>query len=95
MKSIIQAEKDCYFCHTTENLNQHHIIHGTANRKIADREGLWCYLCQTHHTGALGVHTHRDLDLILIKEAQRRYEEAHSRAEWMSLFSKNWLWDEE
>ena len=32
-----------------ENLEKHHIIYGTGNRKVADRHGLWIYLCHYHH----------------------------------------------
>jgi Zn-finger protein len=93
MKSILQDEKQCFFCHSTMNLELHHAIHGVANRKIADREGLTVFLCHGCHAR---VHdSDREMDLVLIKTAQRAYESRHSREEWMALFSHNWLWDEE
>lgn len=93
MKSILQDAEECFFCHTTQGLECHHCIHGNANRKIADREGLTVNLCHRCHQK---VHdTDREMDLVLIKTAQRAYESKHSRAEWMALFSHNWLWDEE
>lgn len=92
MKSILQDTKECYFCHATQNLEQHHCIGGTANRKIADKLGLWVYLCNTHHTGAQGVHTSRsDLKNTLQRIAQEKYEETHSREEWRQHFSKSFL----
>lgn len=91
--SIIQDGKKCFICGRTAKLDCHHCIHGTANRKIADREGLWVWLCQTCHKE---VHDKdREKDLKCIKAAQRAYEENHNRDEWMALFSHNWLWDEE
>ena len=91
MKSILQDRKECLICRTTQNLECHHCIHGTANRKIADREGLWIWLCRMHHTGSLGVHNNRELDLKVIRYAQEKYEETHTREEWRELFGKSWL----
>ena len=89
MKSILQTEKECFVCHTTQGLHLHHLIHGTANRKIADREGLVCYLCHRCHTR---VHdSDRGLDLELIQLAQKKFEETHTRDEWRELFTKSWL----
>lgn len=93
MKSILQENEECFFCHTTQGLHVHHCIHGNANRKIADQEGLTVNLCHRCHSR---VHdSDREMDLVLIKTAQRAYESRHSREEWMALFSHNWLWDEE
>lgn len=89
MKSILQDAEECFFCHTTQALELHHCIHGVANRKIADREGLTVNLCHTCHTK---VHdSDRAMDLVLIQYAQRKYEETHTREEFRSLFGKSWL----
>ena len=56
MKSIVQREKECFFCKSTINLEKHHIFGGTANRKISEKYGLTVYLCHEHHTGDSGVH---------------------------------------
>lgn len=91
MKSILQKEKECFFCHSTQNLELHHCIHGVANRKIADREKLVVYLCREHHTGNHGVHHNRELDLQLIRLAQSKYEETHTREEFRQIFGKSYL----
>jgi glutamyl/glutaminyl-tRNA synthetase len=39
MKSVIQFEKECYICGRTTNLHVHHLLHGTANRKLSDKYG--------------------------------------------------------
>ena len=31
------------------NVDRHHVPHGTANRAVADREGLWVPLKKQHH----------------------------------------------
>ena len=91
LASIIQDEKECYVCHTTQNLNVHHIFFGTANRRISDRVGFWCYLCVEHHTGNTGVHFNKKLNLELRQITQRKYEEMHSREDFMRLTGRNYL----
>ena len=92
MKSIISNEKECFICHSTQNLEQHHCILGTANRKLADKYGLWVWLCQLHHTGAQGVHTCRsDLKKDLQRMAQEVFEQTHTREEFREIFGKSYL----
>ena len=94
MKSIIQEKKECLVCHTTYNLHLHHIFFGTANRKISDREGFTCYLCGHHHNlSNSGVHSNRELDLELKKVCQKKYEETHTREEFIKLIGKSYILD--
>lgn len=83
MKSIIQKEKKCYVCETTYNLHSHHCLHGTANRKLADQDGLTVYLCYEHHEGNMGVHSKNghELDLELKQLAQKRWMEYYDKTE--------------
>lgn len=103
-QSILQRKKECYFCRAlweagkelpteyTSPLHRHHIMHGTANRRIADRYGLWVWLCPYHHTMAPeAVHRSRFTDLRLIRIGQQAFEQKHSHMEWMELFRKNYL----
>ena len=82
-KSIMQTERECYICaklgfHTTENLEEHHFLHGTANRRCAEADGLKGFLCHYHHSQ---VHdTDSEWDKILQKEAQIRYMEYYERS---------------
>lgn len=64
------------------------MIHGTSNRKNAEKYGLKVYLCQRHHTE---VHNDRKLDLVLITMAQKKFEETHTRDEFRAIFGKSWL----
>ena len=96
----------CYLC-GEYGREKHHIIHGTANRKIADKEGLWVYLCNNCHTGGRNaVHNDNKTDLKLKKEGQTvwelRYIENYpyknhapeaAREAWLRLFMKSWLED--
>lgn len=104
MNSILQKEKECFCCRAlyenggdlpkdyTNPLHKHHIMHGTAGRKIADRWGLWVWLCPYHHTIAdESVHRSRATDEALIRIGQRAFEQEYSREKWMDLFGKNYL----
>lgn len=88
MESIIQSERECWFCGAITNLECHHMIHGTSNRKNAEKYGLKLYLCQRHHAE---VHNDKKLDLVLITMAQKKFEETHTRDEFRSIFGKSWL----
>lgn len=81
MKSIIQNDKRCYRCGSTNNLARHHCVFGTANRKKADQDGLWVWLCYDHHLGEHGVHT-ADPDY-------KRYLQYTAEKAWMRTYHKN------
>ena len=49
MKSIIQTKKQCFTCGAVQNLQLHHTWHGTANRKLCDKDGLTVWLCLRCH----------------------------------------------
>lgn len=99
-KSIIQAHTDklnreCFLCRLKtsanlphEGLHKHHMIHGTANRRLAEKWGLWCYLCHEHHEQ---LHDHNEDDLFLMQVAQGRFEKLYDHDKWMEIFGKNYL----
>lgn len=90
-KSIIQYcdEPECYISGSRRNLDKHHCIHGRANRKIAEKYGLWVWLQHDIH---MRLHdSDKKLDKELEQEAQRAFEKNHSRNEWMNLIGKNYL----
>lgn len=103
-KSIMQGAKECYLCRkrlneagrydrlTSSNLEEHHIMHGTANRRISERYGLKVWLCWNHHrTSKEAVHMNREVDLEVIRDGQKRFEQLYSHEEWMNAFMKNYL----
>lgn len=90
-RSIVQAEKECWFCGARVMLEEHHIFAGTANRKISEKYGLKVWLCHRHHTGTDGAQYDPDLNLLLKQEAQKAFEVHHTRREWMDLIRKNYL----
>ena len=93
MKSILQDEKECYICHSTQNLHLHHVFYGTANRKLSDIDGCFVYLCQYHHTGGAGVHFNRDIDLHLKRECEKAWLVKYDKTEkdFINRYGKNYL----
>lgn len=92
MNSVIQSEKECFICKTRYGLQAHHLLHGTANRKLADKYGYWVYLCADHHTGDHGVHRDKKTDVQLKQLAQKHFEAHHgTRTDFINTFGKSWL----
>ena len=91
-KSIIQPEDDrCFICGSRINLERHHAMHGTENRKLAEAYGLTVMLCHEHHNTPLCVHQDIILDERIKKAAQKAFQDIYGRAMWMRLFRKNYL----
>lgn len=70
--SKIQKETECYLCHApyTVGLSHHHCLHGTGDRKKADEDGLWVWLCNKCHSA---LHDKGEHDKELQALAQRTY----------------------
>lgn len=83
-KNILQDRKECFCCGTTLNLERHHVIHGTAGRKIADRLGLTIWLCAEHHRGAYSQRFAQSCYM-------DRYGTKSGYALWMAEVGKNYL----
>ena len=91
-KSILQqGDPRCFICGRITGLQLHHVMSGTANRKLSDQHGLTVWLCMDHHTGPDGVHQNRARGNSLKRLAQIAFEARHSHAEWMEIFKKNYL----
>lgn len=93
MKSVLQNEKKCYVCYARDNLHDHHVFFGTANRKLSEKRGLKAWLCPRHHNMSNeGVHFNKQLDRVLKIEAQEYYEEHYgTREDFIKEFGKNYL----
>ena len=79
MESIIQTkDKDCCFICGQWATETHHCIHGTANRKIADKDGLTVRLCHRCHTL---LHDKGNMDKELQRIAQARWMEHYGKSE--------------
>lgn len=98
MKSILQ-EKDgrCYLCmalhrdHRWKVTQEHHVIFGTANRRLSEKYGLKVYLCLEHHEeGPEAVHKNAELARMLKVRAQRAFGIRFPYLDWMKIFGKNY-----
>jgi hypothetical protein len=92
MKSIIQNDKECFIC-GNPYCEEHHIIFGSANRKLSEKYGLKVYLCYEHHRGSNGIHgiNGKPLDTKLKQYAQKKFNEAYPELNFMQIFGKNYL----
>jgi hypothetical protein len=96
MKSILQKEKQCLVCGNTQ-VEEHHVIYGTANRKLSEKYGLKVWLCNKHHTASLyldkstAVHFNKVFDEKLKKMAQRKFEEVYPELDFLKVFGRNYL----
>ena len=90
-KSILQPEneKKCYISGSQHDLDCHHCFAGTANRKIADKYGLWVWLRHDIHAD---LHDrNKELDYQLKRDAQKAFEKIYGHDKFMELFRKNYL----
>ena len=91
MNSILQAEKKCALCGRVDRLERHHVMHGTANRKLAEKYGLVIWLCPDHHRGNMSPHHNANIDYAFKMAAQKKFEQIYSHEEWMEVFGRNYL----
>ena len=93
MKSIIQPDWEvCYLCGRQYGLEVHHVMSGTANRRLSERYGLTVRLCHNCHTGGRdSAQYEAQLNKLLKQDAQRAFEAKYSHDYWMRLFRKNYL----
>ena len=88
-------DRQCYIClkrgfHTYRYTELHHCIHGNANRRLADKDGLTVWLCKYHH---MMLHDHGENDLELQQEAQTRWMEYYEKSidEFRKRYGKSYL----
>ena len=87
-KSIMQDEKRCFITGSKVGLELHHCFHGP-RRKAADRYGCWIWLRSDLHRE---LHDrNKELDRMIERACQERFEEIYSHEEFMEIFGKNYL----
>lgn len=99
MKSIMQNTKDqCYICLKLYDdpfpkiTEEHHVMKGTANRRLSEKYGLKVRLCIPHHrTGKNAVHNDAKMCHWLEREGQERFEEVYPERDFREIFGKNCL----
>lgn len=90
--SIMQHRKECYITGSTQGLHRHEIFFGKDKRQLSLEWGCWIYLRYDWHTNTnFCVHLNPELDMMLKREAQKRFEELYGREQFMEVFKKNYL----
>jgi hypothetical protein len=85
--SIIAPLDRCAICGAVNGLELHHVLYGTANRKLADADGLTVMLCYTHHRGAFGIHNPDPRNASKVKEWDLDLK-ASAQLKWMQYYGK-------
>lgn len=102
MKSILHSKDEgtCYLCmmlysdFSIKQTEEHHVIFGTANRKLSEKYGLKVYLCIWHHKESKeAVHKNAEIALVVKKEAQKAFEKRWPKLDFRKIFGKNFLDD--
>lgn len=94
--SKVQTKCECFICHApyTVGLEHHHLLHGTGQRKLADQDALWVWLCRKCHSDLhdKGLHDKELQALgqrIFIEEKMKEgYSEGQSRGMWFNRYGK-------
>ena len=95
-KSIMQTERECYFCGRLTDLERHHVMAGTANKWLSEVYGLWIWCCDFHHRDPKeGVQYNPERNRKLKQEAQKAFQSYYGRKVWMKMFRKNYLDEQE
>lgn len=109
MNSIMQCEDDgqCYLCMALHGdysrqtvLEEHHVIYGHGKRKLSERYGLKVYLCPGHHQHSPEAVHHNYVNGtkygdFLKQQAQRQFMRFYPKLNFMEIFWKNYLDQEE
>ncbi len=90
--SIMQDDKVCFRSGSTVGLEMHHVLFGTANRKLSAKYGLWVWLRHDlHNEPPDGVHFNREADLELKRKAQKAFEKHYPELDFRKIFGRNYL----
>lgn len=98
-QSIIHNDRYCYLCWkrygriNAHNLHKHHCFHGTANRQLAEEDGLFVNVCvECHEIDKDAIHNNHDTDMFVMQQAQMAYEsKIGSREDFVKRYGKNFL----
>lgn len=88
----------CWLTGQSGWIERHHIFGGfsSKNRQHSEEYGLVIPVEHSlHNERPYGIHFNEKLDLAVKQFAQRKFEEEHSREEFVLIFGKNYIYDEE
>lgn len=99
-KSILQdqTQKQCFLCmlegdYSCKPVHDHHIFFGAGERQISETYGFTVNLCidRHHQYGPEAVHINAGTSDRLKAICQRKFEQTHTREEFMNLIGRNYL----
>lgn len=103
MKSIMQTKDGrCYLCmklhddYSTKPVHEHHVVFGTANRRLSEKYGLKTYLCiSAHHEyGPESVHNNAEIRKNMCADAQRAFEKEYPGQSFREIFGRNYIFED-
>ena len=79
--------QQCRVC-GAKAVHVHHVLGGTANRKLSDKYNLVIRVCQPCHE-----RFHKDMEFALHfkKLAQKKFQREHPELEFIKIFGRNYL----
>ena len=91
--SILQNDKKCYVCGTTQNIHIHEVMFGR-NRNNSIKDGCCVYLCGYHHNQSNeAVHFNHKLDMQLKQKMEKRWLEYYHKSieDFIKKYGRNYL----
>lgn len=79
----------CYLCPKPKD-HLHEIFFGK-NRVNSMKYGCVVPLCSACHIGNKGVHKNHELDIMLKKKCQKKFNEVYPDIDFISIFHKNYI----
>ena len=71
---------------------EHHVVFGTANRRLSERYGLKVYICIYHHEESReAVHKNAEIAEMLKEIAQKEFEQHFPELDFRVIFGKNYV----
>lgn len=94
-----KEDRTCYLCMKLHQdymervgLQEHHVVFGTANRKLSEKYGLKIYLCDEHHEHSdEAIHNNADIRQQICEDAQRIFEKHYPNLSFKEIFGINYI----
>lgn len=87
-KSIMQTEKECYITGSQQWLDKHHVFQGS-RRQASEKWGCTVWLRHDIH---MELHdSNIELDRLIKRECQKKFEEKYGHDAFMRVFGRNYL----
>lgn len=90
--SVLYPELDCCCICGSPYIEKHEVFYGKGIREKSIKYGLVIPLCAKHHRDSKeGIHFNKEINLNYKRMAQKKFEETHTREEFIKEFRKSVL----